>query len=65
MKYPVVFTCKSAASAAENNDDRELLWTRDEQCTPHHSPTHSLSRENGKSYDRVINLQLRPATLFL
>ena len=56
---------KSAASAAANNDDHELLWTRDEQHTPLHSLTNSLSRENGKPHDRVINLQLRSATLLL
>ena len=56
---------KSAASVAANNDDHELLWTRDEQRTPLHSLTHSLSRENGKPHDRVINLQLRSASLLL
>jgi hypothetical protein len=65
MKHPIAFTCKSVASAAADDDDHELLWTRDEQCTLHHSLTHSSSRENGKPRDRVINLQLRSATLLL
>jgi hypothetical protein len=56
---------KCAASAAANNNDHELLWTKDEQRSPLHSLTHSLSRENGKPHDRVINLQLRSATLLL